>query len=421
MITRRPVARADARVALTVVAVRIRALLAVVLCALSCAAPAALAPGAAAPVTVPPPAPSPTDSGSSPMAPDPHPPLGGLAPDGHVVGGARLRSRDVVSPAGAPPLPQSLTAAGWILVDLDSRDVLAARDPHGRYQPASILKLLTSVTLLPLLPGTRTVTVSTSAANTEGSHAGLVANGRYPVDELFSGLLLVSGNDTAAALAEAAGGVTRTVELMNREARQLGAYDTVVETPSGLDGWRQLTSAYDMALVLRAAVRQPRFVQYDRQPSAVLPWQSVNGYGPVTMQNQNLDFLTRVPGALVAKTGYTDAAAHTFAGAIERNGRRLGVVLLRAQRWPTDQWQQATDLMNWGFKLPAAVRPVGHLDGPIAAAAAVAAVGAGRHPAGAAKPSRNNPLAPGPVALGALAITAAAAVGTWARRRRATR
>jgi D-alanyl-D-alanine carboxypeptidase (penicillin-binding protein 5/6) len=315
----------------------------------------------------PPPAPKPTDAGRSPAAPDPLPPRGGLGPDGTAVGGARLLARGLVSPAGAPAVPQSVTAQAWILVDLDSGDVLAARDPHGRYQPASILKTLTAVTLLPLLPGRRVVTASNAAATAEGSHAGLVAGGRYSVDQLFSGLLLVSGNDTAAALADAAGGYAHTVGLMNQKALQLGAYDTYVQTPSGLDGWQQLTSAYDMALVLRAAVAQPRFVKYDRQPTGTLPWQKVNGYGPVTLYNQNTQFLTSVPGALVAKTGFTDAAQHTFVGGIARGGRRLGVVMLRAQRWPTDQWQQATDLMDWGFALPGKIAPVGYLAVPATA------------------------------------------------------
>jgi D-alanyl-D-alanine carboxypeptidase (penicillin-binding protein 5/6) len=148
---------------------------------------------------------------------------------------------------------------------------------------------------------------------------------------------------------------------MNQTALRDGAYDTLVETPSGLDGWQQLTSAYDMAIFLRAAADQPRFVAYERQPTGTLPWQQINGYGPVTLQNQNEQFLSAVPGALFAKTGFTDAAQHTFVGAIERNGHRLGVVFLRAQRWPVDQWQQATDLMNWGFALPPGTQPIGHL------------------------------------------------------------
>ncbi|WP_375488468.1 D-alanyl-D-alanine carboxypeptidase family protein [uncultured Jatrophihabitans sp.] len=335
----------------------------------------ALAPAAAAGAThpapstthvVPPPAPSPTAKGKSPEAPDPHPPLGGIGPDGKPVGGAQLLSRGFVLPPHAPALPQHLTAASFVVADLDTGDIVAARDPHGRYQAASIQKLLTSITVLPLLPGNRTLTISRSAADTEGSHAGLVAGGTYTVDDIFRGLLLVSGNDAAAALAEAAGGRAHTVALMNTEARTLGGYDTFVQTPSGLDGWQQLTSAYDMTLFLRAAVAQPRIIAYDTVDRATLPAQHVAGAGKaashaVTLYNQNYEFLHTVKGALLAKTGYTDAAQHTFAGVIERNGHRYGVVLMRAQRYPQDQWQQATKLVDWATKLPAGTAPVGKL------------------------------------------------------------
>ncbi len=319
---------------------------------------------------VPPPAPAPTDSRNSPRAPDPHPPVGGIGPNGAPVGGALLASRGLVVPAGAPALPKSLTAQAWILVDFDSGQVLAGQDVHGRYQPASILKTLTVDTVLPDLPGSESVTVSATAANTEGSHAGLLAGGSYTVDDLFSGLLLVSGNDAAMALAEAYGGVDKTVAAMNKEALALGAYDTYVQTPSGLDGWQQLTSAYDMALFLRAALTQPRFVAYDQQPTATLPAQHVGttAIDPVKLVNQNARWFSTVPGALVAKTGYTDAASHTALFATERNGRRLGVVFMRAQRWPLDQWQQAAALLDWGYALPASTTAVGELAAPVPSA-----------------------------------------------------
>lgn len=384
----------------------------------------------AAPATaasVPPPAPSPTDSGKSPAAPDPHPPRGGIGPLGETVGGAALLRRGLVLPAGAPRLPGNLTARSWIVVDLDTGDVVAARDPHGRYQPASIQKLLTAVTLLPALPGNRRVTVSRAAADTEGSHAGLVAGGRYTVDQLFRALLLVSGNDAAEALAEAAGGRAATVAAMNATARQLGAYDTYVQTPSGLDGWQQLTSAYDMALILRAALAQPRFVAYDRTARAMLPVQRINGYGPVELDNQNELFLQTVRGALVAKTGYTDAAQHTFAGAIRRHGHRYGVVMLRAQRWPLDQWQQATRLVSWASRLPAGTPPVGTLAAPVASAPASSSAGpllqAGGRPlefsARRGSGGDGTPVLPIVIALAVLA--AAASVPMWRRLRRPSR
>lgn len=320
-------------------------------------------------------APTPTDAGRSPAAPDPHPPLAGRAPNGAVAGGDALLSRGVIKPAHTPKIPADVGAQAWVLADLDSGDILAARDPHGRYQPASILKMLTALTVLPNLPGDRQVTVSRTAAHAEGSSVGLLDGATYSVDELFSALMLVSGNDAATALAEANGGISTTVAQMNQKAEQLGMYDTFVETPSGLDGWNQLTSAYDMAEVLQQAVHNDRLKAYDRQLDRQFPLKK-NGHGGVipafTFSNQSQEFLTTVPGALLSKTGYTDAAQHTYLAAVHDHGRNLGVVFLRNQRWPLDQWQQAVKLFAWADSLKPGTPPVGHLDGPISAEAPVA-------------------------------------------------
>jgi D-alanyl-D-alanine carboxypeptidase (penicillin-binding protein 5/6) len=346
-------------------------------------APSGTALADAAPTS--PAAPKPTSAGISPSAPDPHPPAGGWAPDGAVPGGPHLASRGLVAPPGAPRLPSGIRAHGWILADLDSGAVLAARDPHGRYQPASILKALTALCLVRDLPGRRVVTVSPTAATAEGSALGLLTGARYSVDQLFAALLLVSANDAALALAEADGGIARTVARMNAEAARLGAYDTVVQSPSGLDGWQQLTSAYDMALVLRAFVRQPRLVAYDRLPSAAFPPRA-SRYGHVgtyQFDNQSQNFLSSGPGALVVKSGYTDAARHTYLAAAERHGRRLGVVLLRDERLPTDQYQQAAALLDWGYALRPTVAPVGLLAGPVPAGRPAPAAAASAPPAAA--------------------------------------
>ena len=326
-------------------------------------------PAAQAAPSLPPAAPKPTAPANSPAKPDPHPPLGGIGPEGQPVGGPRLLSRGVVLPAGAPRLPKHLTAHAWLIADLDTGAVLAARDPHGRYQPASILKALAALVLLPELPGSRMVTVDASAANVEGSAVGLVAGGRYRVDTLFEALLLMSGNDATMALAEAAGGAHRTAFAMNQEILALGGYDTFVEHPSGLDGWRQLTSAYDMALVLRAVANTPRFVAYDRTFMTYLPRQKVHGhkYRRVPLYNQSENFLAGVKGAVLAKTGYTDAAKHTYMCVARRGGHRLGIVFLRAQRLPLDQYQQAALLLSWASRLPAG-SSVGRLEGPVVGA-----------------------------------------------------
>jgi D-alanyl-D-alanine carboxypeptidase (penicillin-binding protein 5/6) len=351
-------------------------------------------------------APRPTSTAASPGTPDPHPPLGGKAPNGTVPGGDRLAERGVILPQFAPKLPPHLTAASWVLADLGSGQILAARDPHGRYQPASILKILTAITVLPNLPPKQIVTVSKAAAAAEGSAVGLLAGAKYTVDQLFDALLLVSGNDAAAALAEANGGVAKTVADMNAKAESLGAYDTVVQTPSGLDGWQQLTSAYDMALVLRAAVDQPRLLAYDRLRSASYPAKT-SKYGHVgayEFDNQTGNYLNSVRGALLAKTGFTDAAQHTFLCAAERNGRRLGIVMLRNQRTPIDQDQQAAELLNWGFALTPDIAPVGSLAGVIGSenpndATAARGSADGAAGSGTALSSRTLMAAQGPIRL----------------------
>ncbi|MCW2526528.1 MAG: hypothetical protein JWM76_1388 [Pseudonocardiales bacterium] len=370
-------------------------------------------------------APQPTSTAASPQAPDPNPPLGGIGPDGKPVGGAELLSRDFVLPAGSPALPIGLTAQAWVLSDLDTGEILAAHDAHGRYQPASILKALTSLVLLPLLPdGTRVVTASAAAANAEGSAVGLVAGGQYTVDTLFESLLLMSGNDAATALSEAAGGNAAIVAAMNAEAVRLGAYDTFVQTPSGLDGWQQLTSAYDLSLILRAAAANPRFVAYDQALTATLPPQQVGArtWGPVPLFNQSENFLTGVPGAFIAKTGFTDAALHTYMCAAQRGGRRLGLVFLRAQRLPTDQWQQAAALLDWGFALPIATKPVGQLIAPTASAepqtpspSATARPSTTSTPTSVPAPATTGTAAPSPSGRAGAAATKTAGAGpsTW--------
>src|SRR5207344_2249399 len=134
-------------------------------------------------------------------------------------------------------------AASFLLADLDTGEVLAARNPHGLQRPASTLKVLTAVTLLPQLDPTSVYTARSEDANAEGSRVGVVPDATYTVHQLFQGLFLMSGNDAASALANAAGGHRATIARMNTMAKSLGALDTSVRNPSGLDAPGQFTSA----------------------------------------------------------------------------------------------------------------------------------------------------------------------------------
>ncbi|MGZ4606092.1 MAG: D-alanyl-D-alanine carboxypeptidase family protein [Blastococcus sp.] len=315
--------------------------------------------GTGAPAAAATPRPTADPSAPTPTAPIRGGPPQGSAPDDSTVGGDRLATRGVVVAAGTPPLPGGLAAAGWLVADAGTGDVLAARDPHGRYYPASTLKTLTLLTLQPLLDPRRVVVGTREDENIEGSRVGLIAGGRYPVSLLFQALVLQSGNDAANALARAAGGVDVTVRAMGETAAALGAYDTVVGTPSGLDVAGQSSSPYDLALIFGALLARPATAAILRLPTARMP--GVPGR-TVGWQIQNQDpLLTTYPGDLGGKTGFTDAARHTFVTAAERNGRRLVVSVMDTESRPLRASDQAARLLDWGFSVRPGTAGVGVL------------------------------------------------------------
>src|SRR3954469_1492102 len=282
----------------------------------------------------------------TPTAPIPGGPPQGHAPNGTTVGGEQLDTRGVVVADGAPPLPDGLAAAGWLVADASSGQVLAARDPHGRYYPASTLKTLTLLTLDPLLDPTRVVVGTAEDANIEGSRVGLIEGGQYSVSLLFQALILQSGNDAANALARAAGGVEVTVAAMNETAEDIGAFDTVAGTPSGLHVAGQSSSPYDLALIFRALLSDPDTAAVLAMPTAQMPMVPGRSWG-YQIQSQN-PLLTAYPGDLGGKTGFTDAARHTYVTAAERGGRRLVVTLMDTENTPLRFPEQAVRLLDWG-------------------------------------------------------------------------
>jgi serine-type D-Ala-D-Ala carboxypeptidase (penicillin-binding protein 5/6) len=397
-----------------------RLLAALLACGITLVALAGTAVAAPARPTVDPSAPTPT-------APRSGQPPQGEAPDGSTVGGEELDTRGTVVAEGTPPLPDGLAAAGWLVADAGSGDVLAARDPHGRYYPASTLKTLTLLTLAPRLDPAQVVPVTAEDENVEGSRVGIVVGGQYPVSLLFQGLMLQSGNDAASALARAAGGTAATLEAMNETAEAIGAYDTVAGTPSGLDVAGQSSSPYDLALIFRALIEDPATAAILTTPTAQMP--PVDGRSPgYQIQNQN-PLLTTYPGNLGGKTGFTDAARHTFVTAAGRDGRRLVVSVMDTENVPLRAADQAARLLDWGFATPAGTEGVGRLVRPADLAVLTAAPTTSPtrtrgpaptpapEPASASQAGDDSPLIPAALAGAATLVVVATLIG----RRRAVR
>ncbi|MGV0795104.1 D-alanyl-D-alanine carboxypeptidase family protein [Mycolicibacterium sp. XJ1819] len=261
------------------------------------------------------------------------------------MGGEALGGCGIIAAPGTPPLPDDVSAEAWLVADLDTGDVIAARDPHGRHRPASIIKVLTAMQAIKELPIHKVVAGTAEDAAQEGTKVGVGENGWYSIRDLLHGLMMYSGNDAAHALAMQLGGMDATLDKLNDLARKLGAHDTRVATPSGLDGPGMSTSAYDIGLFYRYAWRNPIFADIVATRSFDFPGRGDVGY-PIENDNK---LLANYPGALGGKTGYTDDAGQTFVGAAERDGRRLVAVLLRGTRQPIAPWEQAAHLLDYGF------------------------------------------------------------------------
>ena len=148
------------------------------------------------------------DSSEVPTAGDPPQPL---AVPAEPVGGDALAGCGVITAPGTPPVPDDISAEAWLVADLDSGDVIAARDPHGRHRPASIIKVLVAMQALRDLPVHKVVAGTAEDAAAEGTKVGIGENGHYSIRDILHGLLMHSGNDAAHALAMQMGGMDATL------------------------------------------------------------------------------------------------------------------------------------------------------------------------------------------------------------------
>jgi serine-type D-Ala-D-Ala carboxypeptidase (penicillin-binding protein 5/6) len=281
-----------------------------------------------------------------------------------AVGGPRMASSGVVVnyPSASPRRLPKVPAAAYVIADATTGQVLAAKDPHGQFAPASTLKVLTAVTLIPRLNPNALVLATRRAADTEPNDVGVVPGHRYRVANLFTALLTISANDAAVALTQATGSFAKGMALINAEAHHLQAYDVVAKQPNGLPAKGQVVSAYDEALIARQALAIPAFMKYD---STVAARFKVKRKKWVTLVNQNY-LLTQYRGGIGGKIGWTQKSEATYIGLARRHGVTLIVTLLHCT--PLAEITAGERLLNWGFAMAGRVQPVGTLVPPLPAA-----------------------------------------------------
>ena len=170
---------------------------------------------------------------------------------------------------------------------------------------------------------------------------GLVPGERLSLEDLLYGLLLPSGNDAALAIAEhVSGSLDAFVALMNERAAELGLADTHFVNPHGLDGAGHYSSAYDLALLTRAAMQRPDFRRIVSTRYYVAHG-ALNVYELGTLN----PLYGRIAGVDGVKTGFTRGARQAIVGSVLRDGHRVYVVVLRA----ADRTADSLALLNWTF------------------------------------------------------------------------
>lgn len=261
-------------------------------------------------------------------------------------------AQQATAPLPAPQAP-SIAARAFLLMDVQSGQLLTAQNPHERVEPASLTKLMTAYLTFSALrqkqiQATQAVPVSERAWRAEGSRMFIEPGKPVTVDELMRGMIVQSGNDACIALAEAIAGSEEVfAQMMNREAQRLGMKNTNFVNSTGLPHPQHYSTAYDLALLAGAIIRDfPEFYP--------LYSQKEYRYNNISQSNRNR-LLWTDPTVDGVKTGYTEAAGYCLITSAKRGERRLLSVVLGTASDST-RAQESQKLLNYGFQFYDTVR-----------------------------------------------------------------
>ena len=242
---------------------------------------------------------------------------------------------------------EELKSRSAVVLDTVTGMVLFAKNPDLRLMPASTTKLMTALIVIERTNLSDIVTVSKKASYAGPTKIGLKQGDKVTIETLLTAALIKSANDAAVALAEAvAGSEEEFVNLMNRKAIALGLHDTRFINPNGLPGDGQHITAYDLAKIMREAIKYPLLKEILGTRSAEV---YIEGGRSISVKNTN-KLLWVDKDFLVGKTGYTRQAGHCFVGAGERETGTIIVALLGTPSRGL-LWEETENLMALGTRV----------------------------------------------------------------------
>lgn len=244
--------------------------------------------------------------------------------------------------------PEALNAASALLMDADTGAILFARRHMEQRSPASTTKIMTALLILEEGRLDDNAVISERAAAAGGTGLGLRRGQRVMLRDLLWAILLKSANDAAVAAAEHVGGSEEQfVARMNAKAAALGMSGTHFANPHGLDDVGHYSTAYDLAILTRQALRNPTFarmVQTREASLTVLTGRNGTAAKRKIVRTHN-QLLGQFVGADGVKTGYTAQAGRCLVASATRGDHQLIAVLLNDSK----RWVEAAALLEYGF------------------------------------------------------------------------
>ena len=247
------------------------------------------------------------------------------------------------APANGAVLP-AITAEAAVVMDLDTGQVLYGKGEHERRPPASLTKVMTGYLAGKQFQAQQWITVSETAASTGESSLNLKTGDVLTFDALLHGALMKSANDACVALAEYMAGTEKNfVQNMNLQACLLGCKDTNFCNSNGLPAEGHYSSAYDLALMTRAAMQNETFAAIVQKQQYMVHWQDGR---QLLVRNTNR-LLREYPGAIGVKTGTTNEAGQCLIAVAEKAGKRVIVVVLKSK----NRFYDAVSLLDYGLSM----------------------------------------------------------------------
>lgn len=247
------------------------------------------------------------------------------------------------APANGAVLP-AITAEAAVVMDLDTGQVLYGKGEHERRPPASLTKVMTGYLAGKQFQTQQWITVSETAASTGESSLNLKTGDVLTFDALLHGALMKSANDACVALAEYMADTEKNfVQNMNLQACLLGCKDTNFCNSNGLPAEGHYSSAYDLALMTRAAMQNETFAAIVQKQQYMVHWQDGR---QLLVRNTNR-LLREYPGAIGVKTGTTNEAGQCLIAVAEKAGKRVIVVVLKSK----NRFYDAVALLDYGLSM----------------------------------------------------------------------